>query len=240
MVREFNTIIAGVGGQGTILLAEILGEAATIEGLEVKGSETLGMAVRGGPVFSIIRVGGEAHGPLVPEGKGDVLVGLEPTEALRNITYLSKNGIAIINTRPIVPYTVPLGLATYPHIKNILETLKRESRKVIALDATKLAKEVAVPVAANMVMLGALAGTGKLPIRNETLKRVMRAHFSREIARINIKAFDLGFEVGRDLTERNQRPEHPLPRVSARGKNQNLVLCTRVGSPHSFNTQQLS
>ncbi len=198
MVKEFNTIIAGVGGQGTILLAEILGEAATIEGLEVKGSETLGMAIRGGPVFSIIRIGNEVHGPLVPEGKGDALVGLEPTEALRNITYLSKNGITIINTRPIVPYTVSLGLAKYPKIKKVLETLKRKSKKVIAFDATKLAKEAGVSVATNMVMLGALAGTGKLPIRNKTLKKVLRAHFSKEMAQINIKAFLLGFEAGRD------------------------------------------
>ena len=199
MVKEFNVIIAGVGGQGTILLAEILGEAATIEGLEVKGSETLGMAVRGGPVSSIIRVGSDAHGPLVPEGKGDVLVGLEPTEALRNITYLSKNGTAIINTRPIIPYTVSLGLARYPHIKKVLETLKSKSRKLIALDATKLAKEAGIPVAANIVMLGALAGTGKIPMKNKTLKKVMKAHFSKEMVRINTKAFNLGFEVGRNL-----------------------------------------
>jgi indolepyruvate ferredoxin oxidoreductase beta subunit len=203
MVREFNIIIAGVGGQGTILMAEILGEAATIEGLKVRGSEILGMAVRGGPVSSIIRVGSEVYGPLVPEGKGDVLVGLEPTEALRNITYLSKNGIAVINTRPIVPYTVPLGLTKYPQIKNVLETLKRKSRNVTALDATKLAKEAGVPVAANMVMLGALAGTGKLPIKNKTLKKVMKAHFSKEMVRINIKAFDLGFEVSRNFAKRN-------------------------------------
>jgi indolepyruvate ferredoxin oxidoreductase beta subunit len=203
MVREFNIVIAGVGGQGTILMAEILGEAATIEGLKVRGSEILGMAVRGGPVSSIIRVGSEVYGPLVPEGKGDVLVGLEPTEALRNIAYLSKNGIAIINTRPIVPYTVPLGLTKYPHIKNVLETLKGKSRNVIALDAAKLAKEAGTPVAVNMVMLGALAGTGKLPMKNETLKKVMKAHFSEEMVRINIKAFDLGFEGSRNWAKRN-------------------------------------
>lgn len=203
MVREFNIVIAGVGGQGAILMAEILGEAATIEGLKVRGSEILGMAVRGGPVSSTIRVGSEVHGPLVPEGKGDVLVGLEPIEALRNITYLSKNGIAVINTRPIIPYTVPLGLTKYPHIKNVLETLKEKSRNVIALDATKLAKKAATPVAANMVMLGALAGTGKLPIKNKTLKKVMKAHFSKQMALINTKAFDLGFEVSRNLAKRN-------------------------------------
>jgi indolepyruvate ferredoxin oxidoreductase beta subunit len=156
------------------------------------------MAIRGGPVFSFVRVGSEVHGSLVPEGKGNALVGLEPTEALRNITYLSKNGIAIINTRSVVPYTVPLGLAKYPQMKKVLETLKRNSRRVIAFDGTKLAKEAGVSVATNMVMLGALAGTGKLPVRNKTLKKVIRAHFSKEMAQINIKAFLLGFEAGRD------------------------------------------
>jgi indolepyruvate ferredoxin oxidoreductase beta subunit len=141
----------------------------------------------------------------VPEGKGDVLVGLEPTEALRNITYLSKNGIAIVNTRPIVPYTVTLGLTEYPPIKNVLEILRTKSRDVIALDATKLAKEAGTPLVVNMVMLGVLAGTRKLPIKNKTLKKSIKAHFSREMARINVKAFDLGFEVSRNSTKRSPR-----------------------------------
>jgi len=203
MVREFSIVIAGIGGQGTILMAEILGEAATVEGLKARGSEILGMAVRGGPVSSIIRVGSEVYGPLIPEGKGDILVGLEPAEALRNITYLSTNGTAIINTRPIVPYTVSLGIAKYPPIENVLERLGVNSRNVIALDATKLAKEAGTPAATNMIMLGVLAGTGKLPMGNKTLKKIIKARFSREMARINIKAFDLGFEVSRNLAKRS-------------------------------------
>jgi len=203
MVREFSVVIAGIGGQGTILMAEILGEAATVEGLKARGSEILGMAVRGGPVSSIIRVGSEVYGPLIPEGKGDILVGLEPAEALRNITYLSTNGTAIINTRPIVPYTVSLGIAKYPPIENVLERLGVNSRNVIALDATKLAKEAGTPAATNMIMLGVLAGTGKLPMGNKTLKKIIKARFSREMARINIKAFDLGFEVSRNLAKRS-------------------------------------
>ena len=121
----------------------------------------------------------------------------------RNITYLSTNGTAIINTRPIVPYTVSLGIAKYPPIENVLERLGVNSRNVIALDATKLAKEAGTPAATNMILLGVLAGTGKLPMGNKTLKKIIKARFSREMARINIKAFDLGFEVSRNLAKRS-------------------------------------
>jgi indolepyruvate ferredoxin oxidoreductase beta subunit len=202
MVREFNLVIAGVGGQGVILMAEILGEAATIEGLKVRGSEILGLAVRGGPVSSTIRIGSQVYGPLVPEGKGDVLVGLEPIETLRNITYLSKSGVAVVNTSPIIPYIVSLGLTKYSHIENILEELKERSTSVMALDATKLAQKAGTPAAANMVMLGALAGTGKLPLKNKTLKKIMKTRLSEEVARINIKAFDLGFKVSKNMAKK--------------------------------------
>jgi indolepyruvate ferredoxin oxidoreductase beta subunit len=213
MVTEFDLVIAGVGGQGVILMAEILGEAATIEGFKVRGSEILGLAVRGGPVTSTIRIGSQIYGPLVPEGKGDILVGLEPIETLRNITYLSKNGVAVVNTSPIIPQTVTLGFAKYPHIENILEKLKERSRSVMALDATKLAKEAGTPAAANMVMLGAVAGTGKLPLKKKTLKKIMKTRFSEKAARINIKAFDLGFEVSENWAKKN------LPKIASSNRN---------------------
>ncbi|GAH36815.1 unnamed protein product, partial [marine sediment metagenome] len=106
MIKEFNILITGVGGQGVILMSELLGKAAVEEGLKIRGSEILGMAVRGGSVTSIIRIGDEVYGPLIPLGKCDTLIGMEPSEALRNITYLSKSSLVILNTAAIVPFTV--------------------------------------------------------------------------------------------------------------------------------------
>jgi len=203
MVREFNIVIAGVGGQGTILMAEILGEAATIEGLKVRGSEILGMAVRGGPVSSIIRVGSEVYGPLVPEGKGDVLVGLEPTEALRNIAYLSKNGIAVINTRPIVPYTVPFRPNEVSPNEKCTRNAKREIKRCNSVGRYKTCERSRYPRSSQHGHAWGSSRNRKTPNKNKTLKKVMKAHFSEEMARINIKAFDLGFEVSRNWAKRS-------------------------------------
>jgi len=184
----------GVGGQGVILMSELLGSAAVSDGLKVRGSEVLGMAVRGGSVVSTVRIGDEVYGPLIPMGKGDILVGLEPAEALRNIAYLSSSGMVILNTRRVVPYTVPLGQSEYPSLEKIIEELGKVANKVITLNATQIAEEAGNPLSANVVMLGALFGTGRLPIRVETIKEAIRARFSAKLASANLKAFDLGYQ----------------------------------------------
>ena len=193
MIKEFNILITCVGGQGVILMSELLGEAAVSDGLRVRGSEVLGMAVRGGPVISTIRIGSEVYGPLIPAGKGDLVIGMEPAETLRNITYMSKSSLIILNTRRVVPVMVFLGKSSYPSLDEILERLEANSDRVIKLDAVQLAEEAGSGLSANMVMLGASFGTGRLPIKIETIKKTMEAHFSAKIAPVNIRAFDLGY-----------------------------------------------
>ena len=199
IVKEINILIVGVGGQGIILMSELLGNAAVADGLNVKGSETLGMAVRGGSVVSTLRIGSEVYGPLIPMGKGDTLIGLEPVEALRNITYLSKSGLVILNTRKVVPFTVSLGGSEYPSLERIIEKLKMVTNKVITLDASQIAEEAGNPVSTNIVMLGALFATGQLPIKVETIQETIQAHFSAKLAPINLKAFDLGYQRCREV-----------------------------------------
>ena len=121
MVREFNILITGVGGQGVILMSELLGKAAIDDGLTVRGSEILGMAVRGGSVTSIVRVGEDVYGPLIPAGKCDIIIGMEPSEVLRNAGFLSKSSLVILNTVPIIPFTVSLGQSGYPSLEQVLE-----------------------------------------------------------------------------------------------------------------------
>ena len=194
IVKELNILIVGVGGQGVILMSELLGSVAVGEGLNVRGSEVLGMAVRGGSVVSTVRIGSEVYGPLIPMGKGDILVVLEPAEALRNITYLSKTGLVILNTRKVIPFTVPLGESEYPSIEEIIEKLKRVASKVVTLNAAQIAEEAGSPMSANIVMLGALLGTGQLPIKLETIKEAVKARFPAKLASANLKAFDLGYQ----------------------------------------------
>jgi len=195
MVKEFNILITGVGGQGVILMSELLGKSAVEERLRVRGSEILGMAVRGGSVTSAIRLGDEVYGPLIPMGKCDALVGMEPSEALRNITYLSKSSLVIVNMAITLPFTISIGKSKYPSLEEILEKLDNASGRVIKLDATQIAQQAGSLLATNIVMLGALFGIGKLPISIETIKETIRARFPAKTAPVNIKAFDLGYQA---------------------------------------------
>jgi len=197
MVKEFNILITGVGGQGVILMSELLGRAAVADGLRVRGSEILGMAVRGGSVTSAIRIGDNVYGPLIPTGKCNTLVGMEPSEALRNIAYLSKSSLVLLNTAVTVPFTVSIGESSYPSLEEMLRQLGKASDRIIQLDAAKTAEKAGSRLATNIVMLGALFGTGQLPIKMATIKETIEARFPAKVAPLNIKAFDLGYEACR-------------------------------------------
>ena len=194
-VNELNIIIVGVGGQGVVLISDILGRAAVREGINVVGSEVLGMAQRGGSVFSNIRFGSNAYAPLTPEGRCDILVTLEPSEALRNIQYLNKSSMVIMNTHEVIPSSVSLGLSTYPKIKQITDKLNTLVGRVIIFDAVELAEKAGNSLSTNMVMLGALFGSGQIPIKIETVKALIKESFSAKAAIVNDKAFDFGYDI---------------------------------------------
>lgn len=197
MIKELNLLITGVGGQGVILMSELLGKAAVTDNLRVRGSEILGMAVRGGSVTSAIRIGEDVYGPLIPMGKCHILIGMEPSEALRNIAYLSKSSLVIINTAVTIPFTVSVGESTYPSSNQILEKVNKASGRVIQLDAAQLAQDAGSLLTTNIVMLGALFGTEQLPIKIATIKESIRERFPAKVAPVNLKAFDLGYEACR-------------------------------------------
>jgi indolepyruvate ferredoxin oxidoreductase beta subunit len=192
--QEINIIICGVGGQGVVLVSELLGNAAVRGGVPVKGSEVLGMAQRGGSVFSNLRLGGDVIAPMTPEGKCDVLIAVEPSEALRNIQYLAKNSVVVLNTTTVMPYTVYLGQSGYPTQEQIIDKLRRVTDRIITLDASGLAKQAGSLQAANVVMLGALFGTGLMPVKDEFAKEAILSRFKGKVGEINIKAFGLGYE----------------------------------------------
>jgi indolepyruvate ferredoxin oxidoreductase, beta subunit len=172
-----------------------LGSAAVRDGVALKGSEVLGMAQRGGSVFSNIRLGEDALAPLTPEGKVDVIIAIEPSEALRNIQYLTKGGVVVLNSQTVLPFTVFLGKSGYPSIKQIEDGLKKVTDKIITMDASALAQQAGSLQSANVVMLGALYGTGLVPMSVETAKAVILRRFKGKVGEVNIKAFDLGYEA---------------------------------------------
>jgi indolepyruvate ferredoxin oxidoreductase beta subunit len=201
MAKEFNILITGVGGQGVILMSELLGRAAVADGLRVRGSEILGMAVRGGSVTSAIRIGEDVYGPLIPTGKCQALVGMEPSEALRNISYLSKSSLVLLNTAVTAPFTVFIGESSYPSLEEIIGQLGKASGRIVQLDAAKTAQKAGSLLATNIVMLGALFGTEQLPIKIATIKETIRERFPAKAAPVNIKAFDLGYETCRQAVK---------------------------------------
>jgi indolepyruvate ferredoxin oxidoreductase beta subunit len=190
-MRECNLVLAGVGGQGVLLLAEILGNAAIEDGFNVRVSEIHGMAQRGGAVVSDVRIGEKTLAPTILEGTADAIVGLEPMEALRSIKYASDRTVILINTAITKPGITSRSMA-YPSLEAIMEKMRVFSKNTITVDATDMAKALGNTAVQNIVMIGALAATGKLPLKLETIRKSIRASINEKYVEINLRAFEAG------------------------------------------------
>ncbi len=201
MKEPLNLVVAGVGGQGNILVSEILAKAASAEGLKVTVGESYGMSQRGGPVSSHIRLSRQfLYGPVIPAGCADVIVGFEPVETARVALELGSPGVKIIvNPHPIYPVGVLMRKDVYPDIEDLLGILKDMSSQMLVIESTALAIQVGNPVVQNIVMVGALAGTGYLSIHKETFQQVIAKMVPQKALELNQKAFSIGFEAIRQL-----------------------------------------
>lgn len=192
--KVVNLIITGVGGQGNVLASQMVALTAGECGFKVTVGETFGASQRGGSVMSHVRIfPGEAMGPLIPKGGADLVLGFEPLETLRILReYGNPDTVVIMNTRSVYPLGVLVGEAHYPAFADLLKAISSMSRKCMTLEATRLALEVGNPLAANMVMVGALAGSGLMPFSEEDFKQVIATQFRGEVLELNLKAFQLG------------------------------------------------
>jgi indolepyruvate ferredoxin oxidoreductase beta subunit len=186
---DCDIVIVGVGGQGVILISDVLGRAAVAAGLPVRGAETHGMAQRGGSVINHTRLGCR-FSPMVPSGGADVLLGLVPAEALRFGHYLSQDGVALINTQPVLPISVTAGKSDYPGLKDLIAPLRRICRDVRPIDATGLARKAGTAQAMNVVMLGALSKY--IPIKEELLLEALGEVVPPKFLDVNRRAFQIG------------------------------------------------
>ncbi len=194
-MKTKNVVIAGVGGQGVILFATALANAALMSDLDVSVSEIHGMAQRGGSVISQVRIGGRIYSPTIPEGGADVIVGLEPLEALRALPFSNERTLVLLNTKSIIPTTALLKGPRYPELEEIIETLERFCARVLAIDAFALARRCGSAKAQNMVILGALAGLGPLPIPPEAFEKGIAASVPKSSLGLNLEAFRRGMEL---------------------------------------------
>lgn len=190
-MNSINIIIAGVGGQGTVLASRVLAQAALNAGFSAKTSETIGMAQREGSVQSHVRIGAANCGPLIGNQGADVLLGFEPAEAQRACKLLKPSGIGLINTYPVFPVTVALGSSAYP-LEQVTTYLQNLPVQIQFIDGFKLATEAGNFKTVNAVMLGALAATGRLPVSKEQLREALLELVPERFREINERAFELG------------------------------------------------
>jgi len=198
---EFNVLIAGVGGQGVLLVSSVLGNAAVKEGLNVRISELHGMAQRGGAVVCHVRIGKKVYAPTIMEGKADVILGLELLETLRNVNFASAKTLVLINNEKIVPAGISSESAAYPSLETVLEQIKGFTANLFVIDAVSLAKKAGSVLARNVVMLGALAATGKLPLKIESLREAIKEAVRPKYVETNLQALKLGYEAFKQLDQ---------------------------------------
>ena len=189
-----DIILSGVGGQGILSIAAVIGEAALKEGLYMKQAEVHGMSQRGGDVQSNLRLSDEPiASDLIPKGYADLIISLEPMESLRYLPYLKKEGWLVTNSRPFV------NIPNYPEIEKVNAELDKLPRKVV-LDVEEIAKEAGSVRAANIVMLG--AATPFIGIEYDKIEAGIRQIFGRkgeDIVNMNLKALKAGYDLAQSL-----------------------------------------
>jgi indolepyruvate ferredoxin oxidoreductase beta subunit len=184
----FRLAVCGVGGQGVLLASRILCEAAMRSDLPVVSGEIRNMAQRGGTVNATVILGG-ARSTVVPKGGADAVLAFEPMEAARLTGFMSPKTLVITNTHPVVPFTLSVQDKPYPPLEELLASVRRSCGNLITLDATKTAVEKGSPRALNMVMLGALAARGSLPIETDIIEEIITESSPKKLAEMNLAAF---------------------------------------------------
>lgn len=189
-MEKLDLLVTGAGGQGIILASDIIGEVAIASGYDVKKTDTIGMAQRGGSVLSNVRIAPKVWSPLIKRGEGDLLLGLEKLEAARWAHYLRPGGIAIVNDHALPPLSVSLGKSRYPSDEEILDILKQRTERVYFLEGTRRARELGNIRTLNIFMLGCISLF--MPFEMETWKESIRRHLPANLREINLTAFERG------------------------------------------------
>jgi indolepyruvate ferredoxin oxidoreductase beta subunit len=168
-------MIAGVGGQGTVLASKLIAAAAIKKGFDVRTTETIGMAQRGGSVFGHVRIGENIFSPIIPLGRADALIGFEPAETVRQLPFLRNDGSVIVYNSGN---------------RDMLQYLKENVQKLIVIEASRMTAHSVKTL--NVFLLGAAVQGGLLPFDGETLKEVLTEMLPERFLEMNLKAFEGG------------------------------------------------
>jgi indolepyruvate ferredoxin oxidoreductase beta subunit len=189
MSTTYNLLFAGVGGQGSLLIAELTSIAASSDGYDIKQTEVHGISQRGGSVETHVRFGEKVHSPIVTPGEADVVIALEKLEALRFAHYVNQEfGTVLINDYEIIPGSVIGAEEAYPH--EAIDYLREKELRIVALPASQMAGELGDGRMANVVMLGAVSTM--LPIAEEHWKKALHFRLPPRYLEGNLKAFAVG------------------------------------------------
>jgi indolepyruvate ferredoxin oxidoreductase beta subunit len=196
-VKKIDLLITGVGGQGNILASDIIGEVAVGAGYDVKKTDTLGMAQRGGSVVSNVRIAQHVYSPLIKQAEVDILIAFEKLEAARWGNYLREGGIAIINNQVVPPLSVSMGNEQYPGDRMITGILEHRTDSIYFVEGTRRARELGNIRTLNIFMLGCVSVF--LPFRVNDWKTGISQHLPASVQEINLTAFDLGRKEMRNV-----------------------------------------
>ena len=185
-----DILLCGVGGQGTVLASKLIASAAMRDGNIVHSAETIGMAQRGGSVTSHVRIGEKASAPLIPLGSADLILAFEPSEAVRNLKYLKKDGVVIVNSVPVKPVTESLKSTGYDG-SEMIEYLKKKC-SVIVVDAEEICSELGSSKIFNVAILGVAIGTGKTGLKKEHVVAEIKERVKERFVELNLRALEKG------------------------------------------------
>ena len=193
----YNVVITGVGGQGNVLASKVLGNMLSEKGLQITIGETFGASQRGGSVMSHLRISAASSwSPLIPKGQAHMIIALEPIEALRVLReYGSPITKVLCNMRPIHPVTVISGEVSYPATDELENWVKELTQDSWFVNATDAAMKMGNPIYGNIIMIGALAGIGELPLDRQDFKQVISSSMPADKVEDNLCAYDMGVDM---------------------------------------------
>lgn len=188
-----NVVLTGIGGQGTVLAAKILAQAAQNRGYHVRTAETIGMSQRGGSVVSHVRMGNEGErvaSPLLSNGQADILIAFEPGEAARVLPLLKKDGVLVTASRVVQPVTASLSKTLY-EAAPVIEALQAREGETVVVDEAPLLEEVGNPKALNIILLTVAMGCGVLGLTQEEFRQAVSECLKPRFVEMNLKAIDI-------------------------------------------------
>lgn len=184
-----NIILCGVGGQGTVLASKLIAASAMAKDIPVMSAETIGMAQRGGSVFSHVRIGDDLHSPMIETGTADLILGFEPGETVRMLPYLREGGHVVVSLRAIKPVTATLSDSSYSG-REMIDYLKAQVRNLTIVDGDAACRKIGSMKVLNMVLLGAAVHTGVLGLTEADIKEAIKTALPEKFHEINFRALE--------------------------------------------------